>query len=87
MVYDQSYNTAPAWAKFAMERFGMFSEKASYHDFRNQAWVHSSKGSIVLDKETNTLTGHHLCGSMIHPGSEISFEAIAGIIRALLLIR
>ena len=87
MVYDQSYKTAPAWAKFAMERFGVFSEKSSYHEFRTQAWVHSPKGSIVLDKKTNTLTGYHLSGKLIHQGSEISFEAIAGIIRALLLVR
>lgn len=82
--YHPSYDKAPAWAKFAIEQFAKRGIDAEYRETPNSNWVWSPKGSIVLNKRTNTLSGVRPGGFPVHEGSEISFEAILGLIRSVL---
>lgn len=82
--YHSSYEKAPAWAKFAIEQFAKSGIDAEYRETPNSNWVWGPKGSIVLNKRTNTLSAVRRGGFPIHEGSEISFEAILGLIRSVL---
>lgn len=82
--YHSSYAKAPNWAKFAIEQFAKCGNDAAYRETPTQNWVWGPKGSIVLDKRTNTLSGVRPGGFPVHEGSEISFEAILGLIRSVM---
>jgi len=82
--YNPSYEKAPAWAKFALEQFEQSGNDAVYAETKTHDWVWGPKGSIVLDKRTNTLSGVRPGGFPVHEGSEKSFEAIMGLIRSVM---